>query len=69
MIAPAKTGRERSKRNAVINTDHLNKGSNSNCRGSIHKLIEVVIKLIAPRMELIPAKCREKITKSTLKPE
>lgn len=28
-------------------------------------LIIVVIKLIAPRIEEIPAKCREKIVKST----
>lgn len=61
MIAPAKTGRDKSNKIAVINTDHTNKGIISNfiLIGLIFKM--VVIKLIAPKIEEAPAKCREKI--------
>ena len=69
VIAPASTGRERRSRNAVISTAHTK-------RGSLWKLIPrariftiVTMKLIAPRMEDIPARCRLKIPKSTAGPE
>lgn len=65
VIAPAKTGRERRRRNAVTSTDQTNKLSRSNVIPGERILIIVVIKLIAPRIDDIPAKWREKITRST----
>ncbi len=56
MIAPARTGRERSKRTAVIFTDHTNKGVRSKVKWYGRILTTVVIKLIAPKIEEIPAK-------------
>lgn len=50
---------------AVIKTDHANKGSRSIWRPS-HRIFKiVVIKLIAPKIEETPARCKEKIAKST----
>ena len=69
VIAPAKTGSERSKSKAVIPTDHTNKGIRSRVILGARMLMIVVIKLIAPRIEEAPAKCREKIERSTLAPE
>jgi len=61
VIAPASTGRERSNKIAVMNTDHTNKGTVSNFMliGRMFRI--VVIKLIAPKIEEAPAKCNEKI--------
>jgi hypothetical protein len=64
-MAPAKTGRDRSKRIAVITTDHTNKGSRSREIPSLRILITVVIKFTAPKIDEIPAKCKEKMAKST----
>jgi hypothetical protein len=69
VIAPAKTGNDKRSNNAVIPTDQTNSGIRSNDILAARILIIVVIKLIAPRIELAPAKCREKIVKSTLAPE
>jgi len=55
-MAPAKTGRESNKRIAVINTDQAKSGSRSICKPSHRILRMVVIKLIAPKIEEIPAK-------------
>lgn len=69
MIAPAKTGSVSRSRITVIITDHTNKGIRSS-RIPFHRmLIIVVMKLIAPRIDATPAKCREKIAKSTEGPE
>lgn len=65
MIAPARTGRERRSRNVVINTDHTNKGSRSKEIPGARILITVVIKLIEARIDEAPARCREKIARST----
>ena len=65
VIAPAKTGRERSNRKAVIPTAHTNKGIWSNDKLFNRMLMIVVIKLIAPIIDEIPAKCSEKIARST----
>jgi len=56
VMAPAKTGRDNSRRTAVMNTDHTNKGTISNfmLMGRIFRM--VVIKLIAPRIEEAPAR-------------
>jgi hypothetical protein len=69
VIPPAKTGNESNNKTAVIKTAHTN-------RGNLCKVIPgalifkiVVIKFEAPKIELIPAKCRLKIAKSTEPPE
>jgi hypothetical protein len=56
VIAPANTGRDKSKRNAVINTDQINKGILSIDKLLLRIFKIVVIKLIDPRIEDAPAK-------------
>jgi len=55
VIAPARTGRERRRRIAVIKIDQTNRGilSRDNIFWCIFIIVE--IKLIAPRIEDIPA--------------
>lgn len=65
VIAPAKTGRERRSKIAVIKTDQTNKGIRSRVKPIDRILIIVVIKLIAPKIEDAPARWRLKIAKST----
>jgi hypothetical protein len=56
VIAPAKTGRVSRRRITVKITAHTNKGIRSK-RIPFHRiLIIVVMKLIAPRIDAIPAK-------------
>jgi hypothetical protein len=69
VIAPAKTGNDKRSKITVINTLQTNKGSRSKVRVSDRILITVDIKLIAPKIEDAPAKCKEKIDKSTEAPE
>ena len=69
MIAPARTGRDSNSKITVINTLHTNKGRRSNVSVSARILITVDIKLIAPKIEEAPAKCKEKIERSTEAPE
>jgi hypothetical protein len=52
----------------VITTDQANKGIRSKEIPSDRILITVVIKFTAPKIEEIPAKCKEKIAKSTEPP-
>jgi hypothetical protein len=69
VIAPAKTGKLNSNKNAVISIDQTNNG---NLFISIprHRILKIVtIKLIAPAIEDTPAKCSEKIPASTEAPE
>lgn len=68
VIAPASTGRERRSRMVVIFTDQTNKGI---CSRKIfpRPFFEVEIKLIEARIDLTPARWREKITMSTDGPE
>lgn len=68
MIAPARTGKESSNKIAVIKTDHTNRGICSIVIEGLRIFIIVEMKLIAPKIEEIPAKCREKIVKSTAGP-
>jgi hypothetical protein len=56
VIAPAKTGRDKRSKIAVITTDQTNKGIRSKVIPSDRILITVVIKFTAPRIEEIPAK-------------
>lgn len=65
VIAPAKTGKDKRSKIAVINTDQTNKGIRSNVIPIERMLIIVVIKLIAPKIDEAPAKCNEKIAIST----
>ena len=65
VIAPAKTGNDRSKRITVSVTAHTNRGIRSS-RIPFHRIFTtVVMKLIAPRMEEAPARCNEKMARST----
>lgn len=56
VIAPARTGRERSKRIAVIITDHTNKGTRSICIPFDRMLIVVVMKFKEAKIEDTPAR-------------
>lgn len=69
VIAAAKTGRARSSMIAVISTDQTNKGILNIGIDAGFILMHVVIKLIAPRIEEAPARCSEKIARSTEGPE
>lgn len=65
VIAPAKTGKDKINKIAVIKIDHGNSGIwfNFILFGIILRIVQ--IKLIAPKIEEIPARCKEKIVKST----
>jgi hypothetical protein len=65
VIAPARTGKDRSSSRAVIAIDHTNSGIRSGFMFLCFILIVVVIKFTALRMEDTPAKCKEKIARST----
>lgn len=56
VIPPAKTGKDKRRRMAVINKAQINKGINSIRSPFERILITVVIKFSAPRMDEIPAK-------------
>jgi len=69
VIAPANTGKDNNNKKAVINTAHTYKGNLCiNIPGALILKI-VTIKLIAPKIEDAPAKCKLKIDKSTEGPE
>lgn len=64
-MAPARTGSDNRRRTTVIVTAHTKRGMRSN-RSPCHRmLITVVMKFTAPRIEEAPARCKEKIAKST----
>lgn len=65
MIAPAKTGRDKRSKTAVIKTAQANNGIRSRIIPNARKFPRVLIKLTAPKIDLTPAKCNEKIAKST----
>jgi len=65
VIAPAKTGRDKRSKMAVTNTDQGNRDMRSITIPTARKLAKVVIKFTAPSKEETPAKCKEKIAKST----
>jgi len=66
VIPPAKTGKLNTRRKAVTQTLTRNKGMLNQLREGVFKLFIVQRKLIDPAIELTPAKCRLKITISTL---
>lgn len=65
VIPAASTGSDSSNRTAVIRTDHTNRGVWYWDMAGGFILIIVVMKLIAPKIEETPARCREKIVRST----
>jgi hypothetical protein len=65
VIAPARTGRDRRSRTTVIVTAHTNNGIRSRVNPCHRMLITVVMKFTAPKIDEAPAKCNEKIAKST----
>lgn len=69
VIAPASTGRDSSRRMAVIITDHTNSGMESRFIDSGRMFKIVVMKLMAPRIEDAPARWSLKIARSTEIPE
>ena len=68
VMAPASTGRDSRSRIAVKSTDHTNSGVFSIVIPLVRILMIVVIKLADPIMEEAPAKCKEKMAKSTEAP-
>ena len=56
VMAPASTGRARTRRRVVNKTLQMNKGSRSNDMNEFRILIIVEIKLIDPRIDLAPAR-------------
>ena len=69
VIAPANTGSDSNSKMAVIKMAQQNNGSLCIDIPGCRILIIVVIKFIAPNIELIPAKCKLKIARSTEPPE
>jgi hypothetical protein len=69
VIAPASTGKDSNNKIAVIKTVQTNKGNLLKVI-PLHLIFWIVtIKLIAPAIDEIPAKCKLKIAQSTLAPE
>lgn len=64
-MAPANTGKERRSNTTVIVTAHTNRGIRSSVNPCHRMLITVVIKFTAPKIDEAPAKCREKMARST----
>lgn len=65
VIAPASTGSESNRSRTVNTTAHANSGTRSS-RIPFHRMfITVVMKFTAPIIDDAPAKCREKIARST----
>jgi hypothetical protein len=69
VIAPANTGNDNNNKIAVTNIAHTNKGNLCNVIPGALIFKTVVMKFIAPNRLDTPARCREKILKSTDPPE
>jgi len=69
VMAPARTGNDKRSKTAVIKTDHTNRGIESSDMEADRMFMIVVIKLIAPKIEEAPARCKLKIARSTEIPE
>lgn len=68
VMPAARTGRDSKRRTAVISTDHTKRGVWYWEIAGGFMLMMVVMKLIAPRIEEMPARWREKIVRSTEAP-
>lgn len=64
-MAPASTGNDNSSKIAVTSTDQGKRAMRSSTTPKTRKFLIVVIKFTAPNKEEIPAKCNEKIVRST----
>lgn len=53
----------------MTSTDQANRGMRSNSIPKARRFLKVLIKLIAPKIEDTPAKCKEKMAQSTDAPE
>jgi hypothetical protein len=69
VIAPAKTGRDNNNKIAVMKIAQTNNGTLCKVIPGALILRTVVIKLIAPKIDEIPDKCKLKIARSTDPPE
>ena len=69
VMAPANTGSDNNKSTAVINTAQQNNGNRCLVLPGARLLKIVVMKLIAPRIDEAPDRCKLKIAKSTEGPE
>jgi hypothetical protein len=67
-MAPANTGKDSNSKTAVISTAQANNGIRSINIPNTRKFPNVLIKLTAPKIDLTPARWREKIAKSTEAP-
>ncbi len=68
VMAPASTGSDNSSRNTVTSCDHTNSGILCSVMPGARMLKMVVMKLMAPRIDEAPARCSERIAKSTAGP-
>lgn len=68
VIAPARTGRERSKSTVVTIKDQTKRGTRSPVIPCFRVVRAVTRKLIDPRIDLAPARWREKMAMSTAGP-
>ncbi len=68
VMAPASTGSESSSRKAVTRIDHTNSGMRCRVIPGARMLKMVVMKLIAPRIELAPARWMDRMAKSIAGP-
>jgi len=66
VMPPAKTGRLNTNKKAVTHTLTRNNGILNHVSDGLFRLFIVHKKLIDPAIELTPAKCRLKITRSTV---
>jgi hypothetical protein len=62
--APASTGSASTKSHTVTRIDHTNSGMRCSVMPGARMLKIVVMKLIAPRIELAPAMCSDRISRS-----
>jgi hypothetical protein len=69
VIAPANTGNDNNNKKAVTKIAQTNKGILCIFNPGVLIFITVVIKLIEPKIDDVPAKCKLKIAKSTEPPE
>jgi len=60
-MAPAKTGRDKSNRIAVIKTAQAKRGIRSQNIPKVRIFPKVLIKFTAPKIDDTPARCREKM--------
>ena len=68
MIAPARTGSEKTRRKAVTTRDQMNRGIRSDRTALCRIFFTVVRKFSDPRMDEAPARCSEKMARSTAGP-